>query len=114
MELYLAGWVRLRGTLSGLLVAVPGAGASTHACWDVIVTANLYPGLGQPDLDGELLPGEHVWVVGAREGLLELLQLEAGEGGAVAALFPHLGDGVLVPAQLAQLGPGVRARGAGG
>ena len=50
----------------------------------------LYSGLGEPDLDGQLLPGEHVGVVGAGEGLLQLLQLERREGRAVPTLLAHL------------------------
>ena len=53
-------------------------------------TPHLYSSLGEADLDCQLLPGEHVGVVGPAEGLLQLLQLEGGEGGAVASLLSHL------------------------
>ena len=60
------------------------------------VLSHLYSRLGQTDLDGQLLPGEDVRVVGAGEGFLQLLQLEGGESCPVPPLFPHLGDAVLV------------------
>ena len=37
-----------------------------------------------------IVPGEDVGVVGAGEGLLQLLQLERGEGRAVPTLLAHL------------------------
>ena len=48
----------------------------------------LDPGLCQPDLARELLPGEDVRVVGLREHRLQLLQLLQREGGSVAPLLP--------------------------
>ncbi len=57
---------------------------------DSCIFGYLYSGLGEANLDGELLPGEDVWVVGPGEGFLQLLQLEGGEGGPVAPLLPHL------------------------
>ena len=47
----------------------------------------LDPGLCQPDLARELLPGEDVRVVGLREHRLQLLQLLQREGGSVAPLL---------------------------
>lgn len=47
----------------------------------------LYPGLSQVSPEGQLLAGVHIWVVGLLEDLLQLLQLVAGEGGAVTPLL---------------------------
>ena len=72
------------------------------------VLSHLYSRLGQTDLDGQLLPGEDVRVVGPAERLLQLLQLKAGEGCAVSALLAHLGHRVLLSHP--NLAAGVRAR----
>ena len=76
------------------------------------ILAHLNPCLRQANLDGQLLPGEHVRVVGPAERLLQLLQLEAREGRPVPPLLPHLGDAILVPEP--DLGARVGPRGAAG
>ena len=54
------------------------------------ILAHLNPCLRQPDLDGQLLPGEHVRVLRLLEGPLQLVQLEGGEGGPGAPDLPGL------------------------
>lgn len=57
-------WLPLASLLRSK-VAGPRCGAAAY----------LHPGLGQVDLHGQLLPGEHVRVVGLREDGLQSLQL---------------------------------------
>ena len=53
---------------------------------------DLYPGLTQLGPLAELLPGVDVRVLGPLEGLLQLVQLVGGEGGAGPSLLPLQGD----------------------
>ena len=50
----------------------------------------LNPGLRKLQPHGQLLPGEHVWVLRLLEGPLQLVQLEGGEGGPGAPDLPGL------------------------
>ena len=51
---------------------------------------NLYSGLCEVGLHGDLLSGVDVWVVGLSEGFLELFELSAGERRSNAPLFALL------------------------
>lgn len=51
----------------------------------------LHSSLGEVGLHRDLLPGVDVGVVGLGEGLLQLLQLGAGEGCTYPPLLPLLG-----------------------
>ena len=53
---------------------------------------DLYPGLAQLGALAQLLPGVDVRVLGPLEGLLQLVQLVGGEGGAGPSLLPLQGD----------------------
>ena len=60
--------------------------------WCTVLTVYLYSGLAELGPLAELLPGVDVRVLGPLEGLLQLVQLVGGEGGAGAALLPLQGD----------------------
>lgn len=53
-------------------------------------SAHLHPGLGQVDLEGQLLPGVDVRVVRLGEHPLQFFELRAGESGSDAPLLPLL------------------------
>ena len=69
--------------------------------------AHLYPRLAELGPLAQLLPGVDVRVLGPLEGLLQLVQLVGGEGGAGPSLLPLQGDpglGLSVRALLGTLG----------
>ena len=75
--------------------------------WKCLLLADLYPGLTQLGPLAELLPGVDVRVLGPLEGLLQLVQLVGGEGGAGPSLLPLQGDpglGLGIRALLGTLG----------
>ena len=55
--------------------------------WEI---SHLHPRLSKVQPHGQLLPGEHVGVLGLLEGSLKLVQLEGGEGGARPTDLPRL------------------------
>ena len=65
------------------------------------ISPHLYPGFTQLGPLAQLLPCVDVRVLGPLEGLLQLVQLVGGEGGAGPSLLPLQGD--------PGLGLGVRA-----
>lgn len=63
----------------------------------------LHPGLSELGPQRQLLPDIDVWVVGLLEDFLQLLQLQAGEGGAVPPLLTAGHVTVTLIRQLVQL-----------
>ena len=103
------GRAALRGlTESRSAVGEPNLARTNSVIMGTLLTVtDLYPGLTQLGPLAELLPGVDVRVLGPLEGLLQLVQLVGGEGGAGPSLLPLQGDpglGLGIRALLGTLG----------